>query len=137
MTIGLKVEHRNARLQVIADAIDANVAAGYMEFYTATRPATGAAITAQTLLGTVTFSVACAATITGGLLTFDTITQDAAADADGAAAWARVLDGAGTFVADLSVGESGSGADIIINTVNIVTGGPISVTSGTITEGNA
>jgi hypothetical protein len=51
------------------------------------------------------------------------------------ATWARVKDSTGAFVADGSVGTSGS--DFIMGSVLIATGQTVSITSGTITEGNA
>ena len=132
---GLNETIRNARLNVIRDAIDAGGSAGVLEIYSGSRPATGGAAT--TLLGTLTFSDPCAPDASGGELTFNSITEDSSADASGTASWARITDGDGTFVMDMAVGESGSGAQIILNTVTIVEGGPIRVTSGSIVEGNS
>ncbi|ANJ66065.1 hypothetical protein A9404_00530 [Halothiobacillus diazotrophicus] len=137
MTIGLSESIRNARLDLITAALDAGTTAGLLQFFTGPRPATGAAITSQTLLGTVTFASPAAPAAASGVLTFSPITQDSSADADGTAVWARATDSAGNFVADFSVGGNGSGEDIELNITTIVTGGSISVTSGTITAGNA
>jgi hypothetical protein len=137
MAIGLLTAIRTARAQLIVDAIDAGSGAGTLKLYTAPKPATGAAVGAATLLGTLTFADPCG-TVTTGTLTFSAITKDSAADADGTAAWARVADSAGTFVMDMTVGLVGSGADIIMNNVVVVTGGEISITNfATIVEGNA
>lgn len=136
MAMGFNATLRTARAQKIIDAIDAGTGPGTLKFYTGTRPATGEAITTETLLGTCIFSDPCG-TISNGVLTFSAVTQDAAADASGVCSWARVQDSAGVFVMDLAVGGTGSGADIILNTTSIVVGGPISVTSAVITEGNA
>lgn len=135
MAMGLAVAIRNAQLNAIRDAIDAGAAGGKLLIYTGTRPATGAAIGAQVLLGTVTFSATSAPDASGGVLTFNSFTEDSAADATGTAAWARATDSDDTFVCDLSVGTSGE--DVNLNTVSIVSGGPIRVNSGTITAGNA
>ena len=135
MALGLATAVRNSRLNVIRDAIDAGAGAGVVEIYDGTRPATGAAVTTQTLLGTVTCGDPSAANATGGVLTFNSFTEDSAADADGTATWGRILDSDDTFVTDLSVGTSS--ADLIMNTTAVVTGGPIRIDSGTITEGNA
>jgi hypothetical protein len=71
-----------------------------------------------------------------GVLTFDTVTG-ANAVADGTAVWARVLDGASDFVLDFkSITTTGGGGDLELNTVTLITGGPVSVSSATITEGN-
>lgn len=136
MAIGLKTSIRTARAQLIVDAIDAG-AAGTLKLYTAPQPATGAAVGAATLLGTLTFADPCG-TVTNGTLTFSAIVADTAADADGTATWARVADSTGTHVMDMTVGLVGSGADIIMNNVVVVTGGEISITNfATIVEGNA
>lgn len=115
MTIGLKIDIRNARMQLIADAIDAGATPGELLFYGATRPATGAAITTQTLVGTATFSQPCG-TVASGNLTFAAITGGAAVGGV-AITWARATDGDGEFVADFSVGAAGSGADIEIDDI--------------------
>jgi hypothetical protein len=134
--IGLSTTLRNARATAIRDAFDANASPGYIQFYTSPRPATGAAITSQTLLGTVTLSKP-SGSVSNGVLTFDTITSDTSADASGAAVWARGYDGAGTFVADFDVTDNAGVGPIKLNNINIVAGGTISITSGTIAEGNA
>ena len=137
MAIGLATSVRNSRLNVVRDAIDAGGAAGSIKFYAGTRPATGGALSGNTLLATLAFSYPSAANAASGVLTFSAITDDTSADADGTALWARIADSNGTFVADVSVGEAGSGADIIVNTANFVTGGVVTVTSAQITEGAA
>lgn len=137
MTIGMDTTLRNARLDEITAAIDAGSGAGTLKIYDGTRPGTGAAITTQTLLGTLTFSDPSAGAASAGVLTFNAITQDSAADATGTATWARILDSDSNFVMDVSVGATGSGEDIELNTTSIIVGGPITVSSATITEANA
>jgi hypothetical protein len=131
MTIGLSTTVRNNRLTQIVNAIDGGAGNGTLKIYDGTRPATGG--TATTLLGTLTFSKPCGA-VAAGVLTFSAITSDTSADATSTATWARIADSTGTFVLDCSVGTSGS--DINLNTVSIVTGAQISVTSASITAGN-
>ena len=129
---------RNGWLDAIRTAIDAGTGAGKIKFYDGTQPATGAAVTTQNLLGTVLFQDPCAPAATGGVLTFATpLVDDDDADATGNATWARITDSADQFVCDCSVGLSGSGADIILNAVNIAEGGIVRVNSGTLTAGNA
>jgi hypothetical protein len=118
--------------------INAGAGPGYLEFYTAAQPAgPDTAITSQTLLGTTVFSDP-AGTVTGRVLTFDLITNDADADATGTVTWARAYDSTGLAVADFTVGLAGSGPngsnpDIVINNINIVTARPILVNSFTVT----
>jgi hypothetical protein len=137
MNIKLSTAARNARLTALRDKLDADTDPGYIEFYTATQPATGgAAITDQTLLGTCTLSKP-SGSVSGGVLTFDVVADDISADADGDIAWARFYDGAGTFVMDGDCGNEASSALIKFNTVVAKAGGIIQVVSGTLTEGNA
>lgn len=133
MTMILATAVRTALATAVLDALDAGSGPGYVEFYTGTKPAgPGTAITTQTKLGTLTLSDPAGA-VTSGVLTFSAITQDTSADADGTVTWARFYDSDAVAKADVSVGASGSGADIIMNTVTIVTGGPIQITSMTMT----
>lgn len=137
MTMSLAESLRNARLDLIATAIDAGAGAGTLKFYNGDRPATGGAITTQTLLATVTFSDPCVASgATGGVLTFSALTG-ANAVADGLATWARAADSDSGFVADFDVSATGGGGDITLNTNTLITGGPVSVTSATLSDGNA
>jgi len=133
---GLSTTVRNNRLTQIINAIDGGSGNGTIKPYTGTRPATGGAITSQVLLGTLTFSKPCG-TVSSGVLTFAAIAADSSADADGTATWARIADSAGTFVGDVDIGVSGSGATIVMNTTSIVAGGSISITSAQINDGNA
>lgn len=109
-----------------------------LKFYTGAQPANVATAASGTLLGTLTCSDPMGdSTTTAGALTFAAITQDSAADATGTVGYARLFDGGGVAKGDFSVGAAGSGADIIMNTVSIVVGGPITVTSFVITIGGA
>lgn len=136
MTMKFSPALRNNRAEQIIAAIDADTNPGTIKFYTGPQPATGAVITSETLLGTLTFSKP-SATATEGVITFDEITEDSEADASGDAVWARIADGAGNFVLDGDVGDLNSNALIKMNTTGIVAGGPIRITSFEIIEGNA
>lgn len=138
MTIGLSTNIRNARLQTIVDAFDAGTGAGKILLYTAGsgRPATGTAITDQVLLGTITCSDPCG-TVDAGVLTFAAFTEDSLADATGTIAFARGVDSDDNFVMDMGCGVSGSGEELIFNTLSVQAGGVIQILSGTLSEGNA
>jgi hypothetical protein len=137
MAIGLPTAARNARLNLLVDAIDASVDPATLAIYAGAHPGTGTAPgVGTTLLATLTFSSPCEASVADGVLTFDTVTG-ANAVADGTAVWARLLDGATDFVLDFkSITTTGGGGDLELNTVTLITGGPVSVSSATITEGN-
>ncbi|MDP3519817.1 MAG: hypothetical protein Q8S02_04275 [Hydrogenophaga sp.] len=133
MNVKLSTAVRQAMAVALIAELDADVDPAYVEFYTGTKPAgPGTAITSQVKLGTLPCS-ATSATATAGVVTFAAITQDNAADDDGTATWARFYDGAGVAHSDYDVtNEAGDGA-IKLNTTNIVAGGPIAMTSLTIT----
>jgi hypothetical protein len=122
---------RNARLDAITTFVGAS---GKLRIYSGTRPATGGAIT--TLLAELTLNATFAPAASSGVLTLNAITQDSSADATGTATWARIFKSDGTTIClDCSVGTSA--ADIILNTVSLVSGAAVAVSSATITEGNA
>lgn len=128
---------RNAMAQQIIDALDAGAGPALLLFYTGEQPAgPDTFVTSQTLLGTLTCSDPVG-NKAAGVITFSAITQDSAADATGAAAWARLQDSDGVAVADFDVtNEAGTGA-IKLNTVNIVAGGPIQMSALVISLGGA
>ncbi len=128
---GMNVLLRNARLNAIKTfAGDA----GKVRFYNGTRPATGG--TATTLLAELVCNATLAADASGGTLTLNAITDDASADTTGQATWCRWMKSDGTtHVMDLSVGTSG--AEVNLNTVALVAGATVAITSAIITEGDA
>lgn len=137
MAVGYATTLRSNRMTQVINAIDAGASTGKLRIYTATRPATGAAITTQTLLAELSFADPCG-TVTNGVLTFSALTADSSADATGTAAWARVVDSDGNFVMDMSVTATGGGGDIELNTTSILQNGLVQGTATrTLTEGNA
>ena len=116
-------------LTQIQNAIDAGSAGGTIKIYTGAIPTTAdTAVTSQVLLGTLTFSETCGVNASGSL-TMAAITQDSAADNSGTATWARVADSSGNAFVDIDVTTIGGGGALQLNTVNIVAGGPILVSS--------
>lgn len=133
MTLKIADTIRTSMVTAIITAIDADVGGGLIRIYAGTQPAKGG--TATTLLAELTFSATSTSSLTGGVATFDAITQDSSADATGTATWMRISDASGDFVADGTVGTSG--ADLNLTTVSIVATQPVSIsTGGTITAGN-
>lgn len=119
---------KNSTLTQIRDAIDAGSGAGYLQVRSGTIPADVATAVTGTLLGTLTFSDPCG-TVATGALTMSAITQDSSADATGTATWARIFDSTGTAVMDIDISATGGGGTLQLNTVNIVAGGPILISS--------
>lgn len=133
MALAYATALRNAQLDAITTFAGGSCK---LRLYTATRPATGAAITTQTLLAELTCNATFAGAASSGVLTLNSITSDAAADATGTATWFRIVKSDGTtFVMDGNVGTSGS--DLNFNTTSIVANAIVAVSSFTITAGNA
>ena len=130
MTVGMVAALRNARLDEITAAAGASA---LLNIYDGSRPATGGAAT--TLLAQLTCNATFAPAASGGTLTLNAITSDTSANATGTATWARITTSGASFVLDCSVGTSG--ADVNLNTVSIVSGATVAVTSAVFTEGNA
>lgn len=131
MALGFNTSLRNA----MADAITTFTGgSALLRIYSGSRPATGGSAT--TLLAELTCNATFAPSASGGVLTLNAITQDSSANATGTASWFRIVKSDGTtHVMDGNVGTSGS--DLNLNTTSLVSGGPVSVTSCTITIGNA
>ena len=109
-------------------------ASAKLRIYDGSRPATGGAAT--TLLAELVCNATFAPGASGGVLTLNAIADDSSADATGTATWFRIVQSDGTtHVLDGDVGTSGS--DLNLNSVAITAGGTVSITSFTITEGNA
>lgn len=123
----------NAARNLMADGVDGEFNNGYLRIYDGTRPANPAtAITTQVLLAELRFANPAAASVTNGVITFDTISPDTSANNTGTATWARCLKSDGTTaICDLNVGTSD--ANIIVTTTAISAGVQVSVTSATIT----
>jgi hypothetical protein len=131
MALGYASGLRNAQLDAITTFAGNS---GKLRIYSGTRPATGG--TATTLLAELTCNATFAPAASGGVLTLNAITQDASADATGTATWFRLVKSDGTtHVLDGDVGTSGS--DLNLNSTSITSGATVSVTSFTITAGNA
>lgn len=130
MALGYSSVLRNNQLDQITARAGASA---LLRIYDGSRPATGGAAT--TLLAELTCNATFAAAASGAVLTLNAITADASANATGTATWFRIVQSGGsTHVLDGNVGTSGS--DLNLNSVSIVAGGTVSVTSFTITAGN-
>lgn len=135
MIVNVSSALQTAFITALKNALDAGSTGALIKIYTGTMPASVAtAITSQVLLGTLTCTKP-SGNISGGTLTFSTITQDSAADATGTATWARFTDSAGAAVCDMDISATGGNGALQANTVSIAVGGPISMSSLTVTFG--
>lgn len=124
MAIAFNATLRTARGQAIVTEAGANA---QIKLYTAAY---------ASLLGTLVCS-ATLGTVSSGVLTFNAISNDSSADADGVFALARIYksDGTTMVIEGLTVGTGGT--NIVMNAASAVTGAVISMSSAVITEGNA
>lgn len=134
MALSFTTAVRNARNDAITTAAGGSA---LLRIYSGTRPAdANTALSGNTLLAELTCNATFAPSSSSGVLTLNSITQDSSANATGTASFFRLVKSDGTTVVmDGNVGTSGS--DLNLNTTSIVSGGPVSVTSFTITDGNA
>jgi hypothetical protein len=123
------------RMQLVADLIASKTATA----------STGSATAGSLVIGTSALSGATGVlatiilnatpgTVAGSVLTLSGVPLSVAASASGTAALAELRNNAGmVIVSNLTVGTSAT--DIIVNSVAIISGGTVSITSGTITHG--
>lgn len=132
MALQYSVAARNAR----ADAVTSQVGnAGKLRLYTGAAPADVVSAATGTLLSEHTMASPFGAAASGGVLTI-TPPANVNALATGTAGYWRWYKADGTScVVQGSVGTSG--ADLNLNTLSIVAGGPVQVNSWTVTEGGA
>lgn len=133
MALKMSAAVRDAML----DAVTAQVGTtAKLRIYSGTRPANVAAAISGTLLAELTCNATFAPAASGGVLTLNAITSDTSADATGTATHFRLWNSAGSVgMVDGDVGTSGS--DLNLNTVSLVSGATVAVTSFAITAGNA
>lgn len=122
----------NTRLDDITAAIGSN---GKLRLYSGTQPANvDTALSGNTLLADLALSATAAGGAASRVLTLSSITADSSADATGTATFGSLLKSDNTRIVDFSVGTSE--ADLNLNTVSIVSGAQVSVSSFTITAAN-
>lgn len=132
MTIRLPDSVRSSRLDEIAAHIGSNAR---IRIYDGVQPATGGgALSGNTLLAEFTAGAPFAPAAAAGVLTANSI-ADVIASNDGIASWFRIVQSdLTTWALDGTCGTSG--ADLNLNTVEILAGGPVSILSIVMVDGN-
>jgi hypothetical protein len=134
MAVKFATPVRNARLDAVTTYAGTSA---IVRIYSGTAPAdANTSLSGNTVLAELACSATLAPAAASGVLTLSTITQDSSADATGTATFYRWLKSDATTVIQQGT-VSTSGADLNLNTTSIVIGGPVSVTSWTLTDGNA
>lgn len=138
MTLGLNVALRANRLDQISTRAGN---AAKLRVYSGSRPATAASIGASVLLAEIIMGTPFAPAAnqgTGGPL-LPTLPAGVAVGVSGLASWFRIVqsDGA-THVSDGSISTIAAGTgDVQISDTNLIATGTLTLTSASITEGNA
>lgn len=133
MAIKLSETARNNMLDSLTSTVGGSAK---IRIYSGTRPANVAAAITGTLLAELTCNATFAPAATGGVLTLNAISSDSAADNTGTATHFRLWKSDGTTpVMDGDVGTSGS--DLNFSTTSFVQDAIITITSFTVTAGNA
>ncbi|BCM08104.1 hypothetical protein MAFF241647_24610 [Ralstonia solanacearum] len=120
-------------MAVIGQALDAGAAGGLLRLYSAPRPDIGQALAEQVLLAEVRLPLPCMGSLEGGRLAFAPIGQ-ALCRRSGVAAWARLCDSDGRWVADLDAGLPDSGAEVELSKLQVFAGGAVNVELAELTE---
>lgn len=135
MAFQLSVAVRNARLDAIETAIGASAV---LKIRTGAPPANCAAADSGTVLATLALPADWMAGASGGTKALAGTWQDASADAAGTAAHFRLYASDGTTChAQGTVTATGGGGDMTVDNTNFAAGQSFSVSSFTLTEGNA
>lgn len=124
MTVTYDAATKTARMQAVADKIDAGSGPGTLEIGTAGM---------GTVLATITLADPCG-TVSGSVLTLSGFPRsDTSADATGTAAAARIRDSDGNSrITGLTVGTSGT--DVVLDNTSITAGQTVTINSATFTH---
>ena len=129
----IATDSRNSMLDALNTRLNAGSGAAKIRIYDGTQPANAnTAVSTQTLLAELPCSDPAAASAATGTLTLSAVTNDSSADATGTATWARVLDSDNNAIFDCDVSSTVGSGTLKLNTTSIVSGGPVAITSFTI-----
>lgn len=135
MALQYSVAVRNAQL----DALESTTGtAALLRIYSGAAPANCAAAASGTLLAEMTLPSDWMAAASSGSKALSGTWQDASANATGTAGHFRLLDSGGTTChAQGTVTATGDGGDLTLDNTSIASGQSVTITSFTITAGNA
>lgn len=126
---------RNAKLDAVETAIGNSA---ILLIRTGTVPATPATANSGTVLATVNLPSDWMANASGGSKTLSGTWSDSSADATGTAGHFRIYDSTGTTChIQGTVTATGGGGDMTVDNTSFATGQTFTVTTFTITDGNA
>lgn len=124
---------RNAMVDAVVDRLDAGAAAGKVRIYTGAQPADADDAASGTLLVEIPLPDPAFGAAAAGSAAANAIAAAAATQA-GNAGWFRALDSDNNKVLDGSVTATGGGGDMELNTVALVAGVDVDITTWTVTQ---
>lgn len=135
MSLNHAVATRNAMLQALIDLAGANAV---LQFRDGAKPANAAASRTGTLLASMALGATPFAAPSGGSVTKNGTWQDSTADASGTLGYWTLYKADGTTVVTQgSVTVTGGGGDITVVSTTITAGQPFTISTFSITAGNA
>ncbi len=135
MAVQLSTTVRNARLDVIESTIST---AAVLRIYTGAQPANCAAVNSGTLLAEMTLPSDWMAAASSGAKALSGTWSDTSANGTGTAAHFRIYESTATTChVQGSVTATGGGGDLTLDNTSIASGQAVSITSFTLTDGNA
>jgi hypothetical protein len=135
MAIQLSTTVRNSRLDAIETAIGT---APVLRIRSGAAPANCAAADSGTILAALTLPSDWMAAASGGSKALSGTWQDTSADNAGTAAHFRIYDSSGTTChLQGTVTATGGGGDLTLDNTSIAAGQTVTITSFTLTDGNA
>jgi hypothetical protein len=134
MSIQFSSDLRDARLDAIETILGTTP---ILEIRTGSAPANCAAADSGTVLATLNLPSDWMAAASGGSKAKSGTWQDTSADATGTAAHWRLKTSGGTCKAQGTITATGGGGDLTLDNTSINSGQTVTITSFTITDGNA
>lgn len=135
MAVQLSTTVRNAMLDTIESTISTSA---ILKIRTGSAPATCATADSGTVLATLSLPSDWMAAASGGTKALSGTWSDTSADATGTAAHFRIYDSGGTTChVQGTVTVTAGGGDMTLDTASITSGGTVTITSFTLTAGNA
>ena len=135
MTIQLSAAVRNARLDAIETVVST---APLLRVYTGSMPADTATAASGTLLAEATLPSDWMAAASGGSKAKSGTWEDTSANNNGNAGYFRIYDSTGTTChLQGTVTATGGGGDMEVNNITFASGQAFTVTTFTLTDGNA
>lgn len=130
MATRISNDARNGAVEGVTALLDD----GYIEIRSGSQPAGPSTAATGDLLGTLELSDPAFGAASSGSATANAIASDTEADASGIAGWFRAYSSDGDGVIDGSITTTAAGTgDMLMDDVNIVMGGTITISSWTIT----